>query len=94
MLFRSATRFSQANGQEAMPAIAAAEAFVDLPPWAPGATALPLQAGDGAFDSRVETVGGVIDTTGLASGRHLVYVRGVNTKGRDGPVSAVFLDIL
>lgn len=87
------TRYNQSNGTEPTQAIAAAEAYLDVPPWQAGARALPLAAVDGSFNSSAEAVRGSLDTTGLATGRHLVYVRGRDAAGNWGAFSAVFLDI-
>jgi hypothetical protein len=88
------TRFSNANGAEPVQAIAAAEVYVDLAPWQGGATAQPLVADDGTFNSPIEAAHAEIDTTALASGRHILYVRGQDAGGAWGPVSAVFLHVL
>lgn len=87
------SRYNQSNGTEPTQAVAAAEAYVDVPPWQAGAQALPLAAVDGSFNSSVEAVRGTLNTTGLATGRHLVYVRGRDAAGNWGAFSAVFLDI-
>ncbi|MDL5033340.1 M14 family zinc carboxypeptidase [Pelomonas sp. APW6] len=87
------TRYNQSNGTEPTQAIAAAEAYLDVPPWLAGARAVPLAAVDGGFNSSAEAVRGALDTTGLATGRHLVYVRGKDAAGNWGAFSAVFLDI-
>jgi hypothetical protein len=76
------TRFNQSNGSEPVQSIVAAEAFVDTPPWAPGAVAIPLAPADGAFDSPTEALTASLDTSGLAVGRHMVYVRGLDASGR------------
>ena len=89
----SDARFQQGNGAEPVQAIAAVQAFVDVPPWADGATPLALAAADGSFNSSTEGATGVLDTAALAAGRHTVFVRGIDTSGQAGPVSAVFLDI-
>ena len=88
------TRFSNANGAEAVQAISAAEVYVDLAPWQAGAVALPLAADDGAFDSASEAANAALVTTSLASGRHTLYVRGQDAGGAWGPVSAIFLHVL
>ncbi|MBQ0960065.1 hypothetical protein KAK06_14015 [Ideonella sp. 4Y11] len=88
-----AKRLSTANGKQAMPKIASAKAYVDVPPWAPGATALPMAATDGAFDGKTENVNVSLPTGALTPGRHLVWVEGTNVKGDTGPVTAIFLDI-
>jgi carboxypeptidase T len=87
------TRFSRVNGQEPSQPIAAAEAFVDRPPWTDGSSPIPLAATDGAFDTSVETVNGIVDTSGLSLGRHLLFVRGRDADGNLGPVTAVFLEV-
>ena len=89
----SGTRFSQRNGTEPVLAVASAQAFIDIPPWAVGAVPVPLVAADGAFDSPTETAAATLSTAGLAAGRHTVFVRGVNANGQGGPVTAAFLDI-
>ena len=73
-----------------------ARAYVDLPPWHADALALALAATDGSFDTKLETVSGVIDTTGWAVGRHLVYVQGSNAAagGTPGVPDAVFVNVL
>jgi len=85
------TRYNGSNGTEPTQTIAAAEAFVDLPPWDVSATPLSMNASDGTFDQNVEGVEVTIDTTGLASGRHLLFVQGVDSALNEGAVSAAFL---
>lgn len=87
------TRFSQANGSEPVQAIAAAEAYIGTPPWAPGATPVALQAADGSFNASTENVVGSLPTAGLAAGRHLVYVVGRDASGATGPVTAGWLTV-
>lgn len=87
------TRFNQGNGSEPIQAIAGADAYIGTPPWAPGATAIPLAAADGSFDSSTEGVTGSLPTAGLAVGRHLVYVVGRDASGTAGPVTAGFLTV-
>lgn len=87
------TRFNNSNGTEATQAINAAEAYIDTPPWSPGATAIALSASDGTFNSTTEAITGTLNTTNLANGKHLVFVRGKDASGAFGPVSAVFVNI-
>jgi len=89
----SDARFNQDNGSEPLQAVASAAAYIGTPPWAPGATAVPLAAADGGFDSATEALAGTLPTAGLAPGWHLVYVQATDAGGQAGPVSAVFLDI-
>lgn len=90
----SDARFNQSNGVEPVQALAAAEAYIGTPPWLPGAVPIPLQAADGGFDNPTENLAGTLPTTGLAPGKHIVYVRARDASGQFGPVSAVFLNIL
>ena len=88
------TRFNQSNGVEATQAIAGAEYTIDVPPWDAAAQPRPLAAADGSFNSTTEALTGTVDTAGLATGKHIVYVRARDTSGTWGPVSAVFLNIV
>ncbi|OZG73023.1 carboxypeptidase [Hahella sp. CCB-MM4] len=87
------TRFNNSNGTESTQNIAAAEYYVDESPWDDGATAIPLAAADGSFNSKSEGIQGVIDTTGWSEGKHMVYVRSRDASGVWGAVSAIFLVI-
>ncbi|HET9493830.1 MAG TPA: M14 family zinc carboxypeptidase [Chloroflexia bacterium] len=78
--------------------VAAAEYYVDTPPWA-GGTPLPMQAADGTFDSPTEAVQVSVPTGSLAPGRHLLLVRGRGVNDYEGhqswgTLSAAFLDVL
>ncbi|WP_422099213.1 M14 family zinc carboxypeptidase [Variovorax sp.] len=76
--------------------IQAANAYINTPPWDGAARAIPLRAtADTAFGAgpRVK-VSGVIDTSAFMPGKHLLYVQGINQKGRAGPPDAVFLEVL
>lgn len=94
-LLASATdlRFNQSEGAEATQAIAGAEAYINTPPWLPGATPIALQAADGQFDSPTEALTGTLSSRGLPSGKHLVYVRARDASGSWGPFSAQFLEV-
>jgi len=87
------TRFNQSNGAEPVQAIASGEAYLDVPPWSPGAQAIALAPSDGAFNTSTESVSGTIDTGALSIGRHIVFVRGSDASGQFGPVSAAFLNV-
>ncbi|MBT8132646.1 MAG: carboxypeptidase, partial [Gammaproteobacteria bacterium] len=82
------SRFSAANGTESVQSIAAAEFFLDTPPWQGTAQANAMSAGDGNFNSSSETLVANIDTSGLSVGRHTVFVRAQDAAGNWGPVSA------
>jgi PKD repeat protein len=85
------TRYNNSNGAEPTQNVAAAEAYLDTPPWQAGATAIPMAASDGTFDATVEGVQITLDTTGLGAGQHIVYVRGQDAGGSWGAFSALFL---
>jgi carboxypeptidase T len=86
-------RFSTNNGTEPTQPISAARVYVDTPPWGTAPAPIALQAADGTFDTVSENVTGVIDTTGLSVGRHILFVEGVDQANSIGALSAVFLDI-
>ena len=88
------SRYNQSNGIELPPAAAAGEYYVDVPPWMPGAVAIPLSPIDGSFGAKVEEAFAQLDTSGLDGGRHIVFVRGRDLDGTWGAVSAAFLWIL
>jgi hypothetical protein len=67
--------------------IAAAEVYLDTPPWRAG-TPIPMTALDGSFNSVVETVTAPIETL---SGRHIAFVRGQDEAGNWGPVRSIFI---
>jgi subtilisin-like proprotein convertase family protein len=85
-------RFNNSNGTEPTQNIAAAEYYLDTPPW-DGGTAVAMSASDGNFNSTVERVSAAIDTTSLSQGQHILYVRGQDASGNWGAVGAVFLYI-
>lgn len=87
------TRYNNSNGTEATQNIAAAECYVDAPPWVAGAVALTMSAADGSYDAKSEAVTATIDTTGLTAGRHIVFVRGQDAAGNWGAFSALFLNV-
>ncbi len=73
--------------------VASARVFVDRLPWEGGATPQAMTASDGGFNSGTEAVHADLSTTGLSSGRHLVYVQGVDANGDAGPPNAVFVEV-
>jgi hypothetical protein len=52
-----------------------------------------MAAADGSFNSTVEAVTATVNTSGLGTGRHLIFVRGKDAANNWGAFSAVFLDI-
>jgi hypothetical protein len=87
------TLYGPGDGSMPMLPVTAAEYYVDVPPWEPGAVAVPLGAVDGSFDSTVEALTGILDTTGMPDGRHTVFLRAQDTSGAWGVVSAVFVRV-
>ncbi|MCV2350750.1 M14 family zinc carboxypeptidase [Paucibacter sp. Y2R2-4] len=87
------TRYNNSNGVEPSQAIAAAEYYVDIPPWQSRNVAQPMAPSDGTFDSSVEAARASIDTSGWKPGRHIVFVRGRDAAGNWGAFSAVFIHI-
>jgi len=78
-------------GDEIQP-IAAAEYFVDAP--GEDGTGTLMTPSDGAWGDLGEVAEGVVDTSGLAFGRHYLLVHGQNDDGAWGPLSAVFFWVL
>jgi hypothetical protein len=87
------TRFNNINGTEPSQIISAAEYYINDPPWESGAISHTLSATDGIFDSVIEEVAAIIDTTELSVGRHTLYVRGQDIDGNWGAVSAIFITL-
>jgi carboxypeptidase T len=89
------TRYNHSNGTEPTQNIAAAEYYIDVPPWlaTPTAVTYPMAAVDGAFDQPVENVEASIDIVDLDWGRHILFVRGQDASGNWGAFSAVYLDV-
>jgi plastocyanin len=78
--------------------VAAAEYYVDTPPWA-GGTAIAMSPTDGSFNSQTEAVNATVTTGALTVGRHILFVRGRGVNSYSGleswgTVSAAFLDVL
>lgn len=89
------THYSQLNGNEPVQSIAAAEYYIDVPPWSSSATPIPfaMTTVDGSFNQPVESVSAMLDTFALASGWHIIFVRGLDSDTNWGAVSAVFIDV-
>ncbi len=87
------TRYSQNNGTEASQNIIASEYYIDVPPWEAGADAYSMTAADGLFNTPTEEVTAIVDTTGIAKGRHTIFIRGQDIDGNWGAISAVFITI-
>ncbi|MGC9396148.1 MAG: M14 family zinc carboxypeptidase [Anaerolineae bacterium] len=84
---------NDADSKNAGQTVVAAEVYLGTPPW-DGGMPIPMSAVDGAFDETEETVQAQVNTSGVARGRRLVYVRGRDADGFWGPVSAAFVHLL
>src|SRR6185436_20694073 len=71
--------------------IAGAELYVDTPPWR-GGTPIALSPRDGAFNTTTEAAQVVLPRP-IPAGRHLVLVRGRDSAGNWGAISATWLDV-
>jgi carboxypeptidase T len=87
------TRYNNSNGTEPTQDVAAAEYYVDTPPWVTGSTAIAMSASDGSFDSKTENAEATMDTAGLSDGKHILFVRGQDVNGNWGAFSAIFLNV-
>jgi carboxypeptidase T len=83
---QAALRASLSEQYSGGQAIAAAEYYVDTPPWR-GGSGLPMTAVDGAFDSPTESASAL---GSFPAGRHLLFVRGRDGDGNWGPVRAAW----
>jgi PKD repeat protein len=90
------TRFNNQNGTEPTQNIAAAEYYIDVPPWVTTTTpiAVAMTAVDGNFNSPIEAAQGVVDTSSLGNGKHTLFVRGQDASGNWGVFSAIFLYVI
>lgn len=87
------TKYNNSNGSEPTQNIAAAEYYIDTPPGRAGAVAHAMQASDGSFNNKSEGVTAIVNTSGLSSGKHTIFVRGRDISGNWGTLTAVFLNI-
>jgi hypothetical protein len=87
------THFNNSNGSEPTQNISEARYSIDNPSWITDTAAYPMTASDGSFNSKIENIVTTIDTTGLASGRHTIFIETMDANGNWGVVSAVFINI-
>lgn len=66
--------------------VTGAELYIDTPPWR-GGTPIAMSAEDGSFNSPSEFA---TATVNAAAGRHIIYVRGIDSTGNWGAIKAVF----
>lgn len=86
-----ATRYNNSNGAQPLEAVAGADLYIDVPPWAPSASPIALSAVDGEFSDVAEDALAVLGFDQIGPGRHILFVQGYNKSGVRGAVSAVFL---
>jgi hypothetical protein len=90
------TRYYTGTGRSQPPVISnilSAEYYIDAQPWLTNTlpVAYTLAALDGNFDQPSEALIASIDTSGLGSGQHILYLRGRDSEGNWGPLTAAFL---
>jgi hypothetical protein len=78
------------DGDDPRP-ITGAEYFVDAP--GDDGAGMPMGPADGAWGEGSESAVALVDTSGLALGRHVVLVRGRSDEGQWGPFSGIFIDV-
>ena len=87
------TRFGTVGGTELVQPITAARYSVDAPSWVAGTPTFPMAAADGTFSSTVEPLVATVNTSGLAPGRHTIFVESRDASGAWGPPTALFLTV-
>jgi hypothetical protein len=88
------TRYESGGGSEPVQDVVGAAYYVDVPPWVDGSPpGVGMIALDGVFDEPVEAVTAFVSSTGLAPGRHIVFVRGRDADGNWGAFGATFIGV-
>jgi carboxypeptidase T len=87
------TRFGNIGGAEASQPITASRYSVDQPSWVPGTPTFSLAAADGTFSSTTESVLASVSTSGLAPGRHTIFVESRDASGAWGPPTSLFFTV-
>jgi carboxypeptidase T len=87
------TRYGTNGGTEASQAIAAARYSIDNPSWVAGTPLYAMSPVDGSFNGTIESVQGTVFTSGLAPGRHTLFVESQDTSGNWGAPTAIFLNV-
>ncbi|WNG19617.1 peptidase M14 [Cystobacter fuscus] len=87
------TRYGTNGGTEGSQAIAAARYSIDAPSWVSGTPTFALSAVDGGFNSTAESVQATVFTSGLAPGRHTLFVESQDASGNWGVPTAIFLNV-
>ena len=88
------TRYSTFSGGIQTQYINEARYTIDAPSWTPGITKYAMIADAGDFDlKKVVNVTGVVDTTNLTTGQHILFVEGKDAQGKWGPPTAIYITI-
>lgn len=87
------TRYGTNGGTEGSQTIAAARYSIDAPSWVSGTPTYALSAVDGGFNSTAESVQATVFTSGLAPGRHTLFVESQDASGNWGVPTAIFLNV-
>jgi carboxypeptidase T len=81
-------------GNEPTQNIAEVRYSIDAPSWITGTVTYPLSPSDGSFNSKIESAYVAIDTTGISSGQHTIFVESKDADGNWGVPTAIFMFIL
>ncbi len=88
------SQFNQGQGvSESIQNVVSASAYLDGLPWEGALPVTSLTADDGVFNSPAENASASISTSGLGSGRHLLFVQGTDASAQAGSPNAVFIDV-
>jgi murein tripeptide amidase MpaA len=87
------TRYGTNGGTETSQTVAAARYSIDAPSWVSGTPTYALSPVDGAFNSTAESVQATVFTSGLAAGRHTIFVESQDASGNWGVPTAIFLNV-
>jgi carboxypeptidase T len=69
------------------------EYSIDTPIWKATAALVDVTGNDGSLSSGVESFDSIIDTSGLSSGKHIVYLRSYDESDNQGVTSAALITI-
>ncbi len=74
--------------------VAEARYSIDSPSWITDTVTYPMTASDGNFNNYIEAIQGTIDTSGITSGRHTIFVESKDVNNNWGVASSAFLFIV
>ncbi len=66
---------------------------IDAPSWIIDTVTYPMSASDGNFDSSFENIVATIDTTGLSTGKHMLFIESRDADNNWGVLGSTFLYI-